>query len=204
MTVLILGMPADDIDDGDEGLKSITQCKKAYKDYLKEGGFRKIVITQNESINKLEETLKRVKDMEINEGMWASPFTMENAKQIAELLSKPITYEELNSEEGKQKVWNIIGDDEFWDNVSDEAFDNPEEDARYLIVKFLEDWMKRKESFNNDAYSQEAENIIKKAIFMFNGITEDMATLEKKVDAADNDLHDIITSLENSIKEALE
>ena len=160
--------------------------------------------SKNESINKLEETLKKVKDMEINEGMWASPFTMENAKQIAELLAKPITYEELNSEEGKQKVWNIIGDDEFWDNVSDEAFDNPEEDARYLIVKFLEDWMERKESFNNDAYSQEAENIIKKAIFMFNGITEDMATLEKKVDAADNDLHDIITSLENSIKEALE
>lgn len=42
---------ADDIDDGGDGFKSITQCKKAYKDYLKEGGFRKIVITQNESLN---------------------------------------------------------------------------------------------------------------------------------------------------------
>ena len=157
-----------------------------------------------ECLNKLEETLKKVKDMEINEGMWASPFIMENAKQVAELLSKPITYKELNSEEGKQKVWNIIGDDEFWDNVADEALDNPEEDARYLIVKFLEDWMERKESFNDDAYSQDAENIVKKAISMFNGITEDMATLEKKVDTADNDLHDIITSLENTMSEALE
>ena len=294
---------ADDIDDGDEGLKSIAQCKKAYKDYLKEGGFRKIVITQNksikesqeelikeankitnhgmlympvrklaaklmdrvkgtsdeealkvakmffketknesikekleekeyqgckytilpdgkycsikiyapkgytfkngdtwystetelkkadkkakdiidneielkESINKLEETLKKATDMEINEGMWASPFTMENAKQVAELLSKPITYEELNSEEGKQKYWNIIGDDEFWDNVADEAFDIPEADARYLIVKFLEDWIEGKENFNPDAYSQKAEDIIKKAIFMFTGITEDMS-----------------------------
>lgn len=293
---------ADDIDDGDEGLKSIAQCKKAYKDYLKEGGFTKIVITQNksikesqeelikeankitnhgmlympvrklaaklmdrvkgtsdeealkvakmffketknesikekleekeyqgckytilpdgkycsikiyapkgytfkngdtwystetelkkadkkakdiidneielkESINKLEETLKKATDMEINEGMWASPFTIENAKQVAELLSKPITYEELNSEEGKQKYWNIIGDDEFWDNVADEAFDIPEADARYLIVKFLEDWIETKENFNPDAYSQKAEDIIKKAIFMFNGITEDM------------------------------
>lgn len=293
---------ADDIDDGDEGLKSIAQCKKAYKDYLKEGGFTKIVITQNksikesqeelikeankitnhgmlympvrklaaklmdrvkgtsdeealkvakmffketknesikekleekeyqgckytilpdgkycsikiyapkgytfkngdtwystetelkkadkkakdiidneielkESINKLEETLKKATDMEINEGMWASPFTIENAKQVAELLSKPITYEELNSEEGKQKYWNIIGADEFWDNVADEAFDIPEADARYLIVKFLEDWIETKENFNPDAYSQKAEDIIKKAIFMFNGITEDM------------------------------
>lgn len=130
--------------------------------------------TKNESLNKLEETLKKAKDMEINEGMWASPFTMENAKQVAELLSKPITYEELDSEEGKQKYWNIIGDDEFWDNVADEAFDIPEADARYLIVKFLEDWIEGKENFNPDAYSQKAEDIIKKAIFMFNGITEDM------------------------------
>ena len=130
--------------------------------------------TKNESLNKLEETLKKAKDMEINEGMWASPFTMENAKQVAELLSKPITYEELNSEEGKHKYWNIIGDDEFWDNVADEAFDLPEADARYLIVKFLEDWIEGKENFNPDAYSQKAEDIIKKAIFMFNGITEDL------------------------------
>lgn len=130
--------------------------------------------TKNESLNKLEETLNKAKDMEINEGMWASPFTMENAKQVAELLAKPITYEELNSEEGKQKYWNIIGDDEFWDNVADEAFDIPEADARYLIVKFLEDWIEGKENFNPDAYSQKAEDIIKKAIFMFNGITEDM------------------------------
>ena len=131
-------------------------------------------IELKESLNKLEETLKKATDREINEGMWASPFTMENAKQVAELLAKPITYEELNSEEGKQKYWNIIGDDEFWDNVADEAFDIPEADARYLIVKFLEDWMETKENFNPDAYSQKAEDIIKKAIFMFNGITEDM------------------------------
>lgn len=131
-------------------------------------------IELKESINKLEETLKKATDREINEGMWASPFTMENAKQVAELLAKPITYEELNSEEGKQKYWNIIGDDEFWDNVADEAFDIPEADARYLIVKFLEDWIETKENFNPDAYSQKAEDIIKKAIFMFNGITEDM------------------------------
>lgn len=189
--------------DKDKNDKDIKYLDVEFEDGTKEGrpasDFKKV----NESINKLEETLKKVEDMEINEGMWASPFTMENAKQVAEILSKPITYEELNSEEGKQKVWNIIGDDEFWDNVADEAFDNPEEDARYLIIKFLEDWMERKESFNDDAYSQEAENIIKKAIFMFNGITEDMATLEKKVDTADNDLHDIIASLENTMSEAL-
>ena len=156
---------------GDTWYSTETELKKADK---KAKDIIDNEIELKESINKLEETLKKATDREINEGMWASPFTMENAKQVAELLSKPITYEELNSEEGKQKYWNIIGDDEFWDNVADEAFDIPEADARYLIVKFLEDWIEGKENFNPDAYSQKAEDIIKKAIFMFNGITEDM------------------------------
>lgn len=157
---------------GDTWYSTETELKKADK---KAKDIIDNEIELKESINKLEETLKKATDMEINEGMWASPFTIENAKQVAELLSKPITYEELNSEEGKQKYWNIIGDDEFWDNVADEAFDIPEADARYLIVKFLEDWIETKENFNPDAYSQKAEDIIKKAIFMFNGIAEDMS-----------------------------
>lgn len=157
---------------GDTWYSTETELKKADK---KAKDIIDNEIELKESINNLEETLKKATDMEINEGMWASPFTMENAKQVAELLSKPITYKELNSEEGKQKYWNIIGDDEFWDNVADEAFDIPEADARYLIVKFLEDWIETKENFNADAYSQKAEDIIKKAIFMFNGITEDMS-----------------------------
>ena len=156
---------------GDTWYSTETELKKADK---KAKDIIDNEIELKESINKLEETLKKATDREINEGMWASPFTMENAKRVAELLAKPITYEELNSEEGKQKYWNIIGDDEFWDNVADEAFDIPEADARYLIVKFLEDWIEGKENFNPDAYSQKAEDIIKKAIFMFNGITEDM------------------------------
>lgn len=156
---------------GDTWYSTETELKKADK---KAKDIIDNEIELKESINKLEETLKKATDREINEGMWASPFTMENAKRVAELLAKPITYEELNSEEGKQKYWNIIGDDEFWDNVADEAFDIPEADARYLIVKFLEDWIETKENFNPDAYSQKAEDIIKKAIFMFNGITEDM------------------------------
>ena len=164
---------------GDTWYSTETELKKADK---KAKDIIDNEIELKESINKLEETLKKATDREINEGMWASPFTMENAKQVAELLSKPITYEELNSEEGKQKYWNIIGDDEFWDNVADEAFDIPEADARYLIVKFLEDWIEGKENFNPDAYSQKAEDIIKKAIFMFNGITEDMGNKSIKED----------------------
>lgn len=157
---------------GDTWYSTETELKKADK---KAKDIIDNEIELKESINKLEETLKKATDMEINEGMWASPFTMENAKQVAELLSKPITYKELDSEEGKHKYWNIIGDDKFWDSVADEAFDIPEADARYLIVKFLEDWIETKENFNADAYSQKAEDIIKKAIFMFNGITEDMS-----------------------------
>ena len=154
--------------------------KAVFKQLFDNGKDIKVLDSDHKELNEMPKYLSYVNEsikaeaMEINEGMWASPFTMENAKQIAELLAKPITYEELDSEEGKHKYWNIIGDDEFWDNVADEAFDIPEADARYLIVKFLEDWIETKENFNPDAYSQKAEDIIKKAIFMFNGITENM------------------------------
>lgn len=105
----------------------------------------------------------------LNEGMWESPFKMENADKVVELLSKPITLAELDSEEGKQKYFDVIGDDQFWDAVADEAFDIPDMDARYLVVRFLEDWIERKDTFKPDAYSDEAEAIIKDAIFKFNG-----------------------------------
>lgn len=159
--------------------------KAVFKQLFDNGKDIKVLDSDHKELNEMPKYLSYVNEslkaeaMKINEGMWASPFTVENAKQVAELLAKPITYEELNSEEGKQKYWNIIGDDGFWDNVADDAFDIPESDARYLIVKFLEDWIERKEDFRADAYSQKAEDIIKKAIFMFKGITENLTSLDK-------------------------
>lgn len=159
-----------------------------------------------------KEILEDFKQLEsVNEGMWSSPFTSENANKIAELLSKPITLADLDSEEGKQKYWNIIGDDQFWDAVADEAFDMPDTDARYLIVKFLEDWIENKESFNSNAYSDEAETIIKKAIFKFNGrsyFKEEISNepkIGKDIDLYGNKLIpvDILPKLEKIAKDVL-
>ena len=129
----------------------------------------------------------------LSEGMWASPFTIENAKKIAELLSKPITFAELNSEEKQKELWDVIGDDGFWDGAADYVVEFPENDCREWISDKLEDWMERKSTFNPDAYSEEAEKIIRAAI-EGNPITESFneERLKERASDATNALNDVI------------
>ena len=122
----------------------------------------------NESLNKPKRPFRKAKR---NEGMWASPFTVENAKEIKKLLSKPITFEELNSEEGQQLLWNVIGDDKFWDGVENMAIDFPKNDAREWIADVLEDWIAKAENIIKDAISNINESVIDECEDLLN-ITE--------------------------------
>lgn len=129
----------------------------------------KIKFSDLENSNYMFENKKEEREMKHkNEGMWASPFTVKNAKKVAKLLANPITLGELNSEEKQKELWNVIGDDQFWDDVIEEATAEPDCDARPLIISNLEHWIENKENFNDDAYYQAAEDIITKAIAKFN------------------------------------
>ena len=121
-------------------------------------------VTKNES---MITGLNKVINIALNEGMWESPFKLDNVKEVVKLLEEPITFKKLTSKKGKDRVWNLIGDDEFWDDVEDQAYNDPDEDARPTIISHLENWIKNKKSFNKDAYSKEAETMIKKAISNF-------------------------------------
>lgn len=128
----------------------------------------KIKFSDLENSNYMFENKKEERKMKHkNEGMWASPFTVKNAKKVAKLLANPITLGELNSEEKQKELWNVIGDDQFWDAVIEEATAEPDCDARPLIISTLESWIENKENFNDDAYYQAAEDIIVKAIAKF-------------------------------------
>lgn len=129
----------------------------------------KVKFSDLENSNYMFENKKEEREMKHkNEGMWASPFTVKNAKKVAKLLANPITLGELNSEEKQKELWNVIGDDQFWDDVIEEATAEPDCDARPLIISTLEAWIENKENFNDDAYYQAAEDIIAKAIAKFN------------------------------------
>ena len=128
----------------------------------------KVKFSDLENSNYMFENKKEEREMKHkNEGMWASPFTVKNAKKVAKLLASPITLGELNSEEKQKELWNVIGDDQFWDDVIEEATAEPDCDARPLIISNLEHWIENKENFNDDAYYQAAEDIIVKAIAKF-------------------------------------
>lgn len=115
-------------------------------------------------MERISESLDKIVKKALKEGMWASPFTVENANKVAELLSKPLTFAELITEEKQKELWDVIGDDGFWDGAADYAVEFPENDCRDWIKDILEDWMERKSTFNPDAYSEEAEKIIRAAI----------------------------------------
>ena len=139
----------------------------------------------------------------LNEGMWESPFTMANAKKVTDLLSKPITYSEIVSDEKKKELWDVIGDDSFWDEMEDLAHEFPDNDAREVVCNFLTKWIKNKKDFNSDAYDEKAENIVKQAITKFYNkislnVDEDLATLEKKLDTANKNVQDIISNIEGA------
>ena len=103
----------------------------------------------------------------LNEGMWESPFTVENAKKLAELLKTPVTFDELkepHTTEIAKAYDEVLGDDKLWDEINSMAKEFPNDDARKCIADNLKVWMINKDNFDKDAYTQEGEQIIRAAI----------------------------------------
>jgi len=94
-----------------------------------------------EDVSKLD--LSNSKE-EINEGTWAVPTTPEEVEKLKEFLSKPqpVGIDALNATE---KLYDIIGDDELFDQLADLAEDNPEADARPVVINWIKDAIKNKE-----------------------------------------------------------
>ena len=110
---------------------------------------------------------KHVVDESLNEGMWNSPFTVENAKKLAELLKTPVTFVELkepHTTEIAKAYDEVLGDDKLWDEINSMAKEFPNDDARKCIADILKVWMINKDNFDKDAYTQEGEQIIRAAI----------------------------------------
>lgn len=71
------------------------------------------------------------------EGTWALPDTPEKQQELIELLSKelPVGPDGVNATE---QLYNILGNDELFDQLQDLAREDADADARVIIVNFLE------------------------------------------------------------------
>jgi hypothetical protein len=74
----------------------------------------------------------------ITEGTWALPDSPETLERLKEILSQelPVGVDATNATE---VLYDIIGDDALFDNLGDLARDDPEADARFVIVNWLKD-----------------------------------------------------------------
>ena len=94
--------------------------------------------------NKLAQWVdKGAKEKGLNEGTWAIPDTAEKQERLVDLLSSPLPFGP-DGEHASSAVYDLIGDDDLFDNLADDAnHAGPEADARMTILSHMEDIVKQ-------------------------------------------------------------
>lgn len=77
----------------------------------------------------------------LDEGTWALPKTDQQIEELRQLLSRPLPYG-MDATNATSALYNILGDDELFDNLGDDAENQgPEADARATVIYFLKQKM---------------------------------------------------------------
>ena len=76
--------------------------------------------------------IKFGEEVELEEGTWALPNTSKQAKELTNLLKKP-----LRADVALDKLYNLIGDDELSDTIEGIKRVDPKTDVRHIVVRRL-------------------------------------------------------------------
>ena len=66
---------------------------------------------------------------ELEEGTWATPRTSKQARELTKLLKKP-----LRADDALDKLYNLLGDDELYDDLEDIKRKSPKTDVRPIVA----------------------------------------------------------------------
>lgn len=77
---------------------------------------------------------------EMVEGTWATPDTPESVADLAELMNKPLILGQ-DAADATAALYDIIGDDDLFDELSAAADEDPEADARPIVQAWLNEKM---------------------------------------------------------------
>ena len=80
------------------------------------------------NIEPVRDALRRANEEVVKEGTWAVPKTSKQKSALKKLLSKP-----LDAKGATDKLYNIIGDDELFDEIDDFADTEPKADVRSMV-----------------------------------------------------------------------
>ena len=74
----------------------------------------------------------------VSEGAWALPETDDEVGQLIDILDKPLPVG-VDAQNATNALYHILGDDQLFDRLGELAKDDPEADARDVVVSWLED-----------------------------------------------------------------
>lgn len=136
-------------------------------------------MTAHERLNEMKKFIK------IAEGTWSAPQTVEQAKKLGELLSKP-----LPVSVAADKLYNLIGDDLLFDSFYDLEDDGPNTDVRTTVAMTIDKWLRVLGTDDDPDWSEpwdtDAIHILQKAIAPFiDPLGEKDATKTQSVEATD-------------------
>lgn len=84
------------------------------------------------------------------EGTWSSPNTAEKARELVQLIRKP-----LSAGQAHKKLYNLLGNDRLYDLIDEiREKDGPENDVSELVRSYIQDMMM---TFNPDDWTVEWE-----------------------------------------------
>ena len=80
------------------------------------------------NIEPVRDALRRANEEVVKEGTWAVPQTPKQKSALKKLLSKP-----LKAKDAEDKLYDIIGDDDLFDDIGDFASKEPNADVRPMV-----------------------------------------------------------------------
>ena len=94
--------------------------------------------------NRDDDSMKEIQEFEswaheVTEGTWALPDTPEEQDRLRQLMSEPLPVG-ADATNATEQLYDILGDDDLFDQLSDLAAQDPDADARVLIKDKLADF----------------------------------------------------------------
>lgn len=127
-----------------------------------------------------EKPMREIEEFEtwadsVTEGTWAVPDSQSAEDQLRELLSKelPVGTDATNATE---QIYNLIGDDELFDDLYELAKQDPNADARPLIAKRLKEL-----GYRIEAAEPTAEDIDTDGVMMTRGSTMSNESIDREL-----------------------
>lgn len=156
-----------------------------YDEYLPKGWQK---LFESTDINELEledETwdYDELEEARLTEGCWSCPDTVQKAKELVNLLNKP-----LPASEASDKLYHLLGDDDLFDDIADYEYEEgPDYDVSFLVKSWIVNNILRSGDVEwNKEFDPKVINILKNALkkdpYYKNELTEsDYADFEYEV-----------------------